>query len=144
MTVFSDNPAVNWLLIGMVLLGLEIFSGTFVLMFFAFGAFAAAAATWLGLLSSIPWQIVFFATLSGAALFFFRGKLRVGLKGRGEDLKSDVGTAVRLEADVLPGDQTEVQYQGARWIAVNETGRPLVKGSDVRVAAVDGVKLIIK
>lgn len=144
MPIFSDNPAINWALIGLILLGLEMFSGTFALMFFAFGAFVTAAVTWLGLIPDASWQIVFFATLSGAALFFFREKLRIGVHGRAQELQSDIGTVVKLEVDVNPGDQTEVEYQGARWIAVNQSGRVLSKGSNVSVAGVDGVKLIIK
>ena len=66
------------------------------------------------------------------------------VNGRNNELKGDVGTAVTIESDVAPGGQTEVQYQGARWIAVNETGQTLSKGSAAKVAQVDGVKLILK
>jgi membrane protein implicated in regulation of membrane protease activity len=133
MDMFSDNLAISWLVLGMVLFGLELFTGTFVVMFFAVGALLTALIAWL-----------IFTVLSGGGLFYFRDKLKIGYKGETGTLKSDVGSAVYLEADVAVGGQIEVQYQGARWLAVNESGRVLTKGSSVKVAQVDGVKLILK
>jgi membrane protein implicated in regulation of membrane protease activity len=141
---FSENPAINWAVLGLLLLGLEMFTGTFVVLFFAIGAFLTAMITWTVVVESMPLQIVVFTVLSAGILFYFRDKIRIGVKGRNNELKGDVGTAVTIESDVAPGGQTEVQYQGARWIAVNETGQTLSKGSAAKVAQVDGVKLILK
>jgi membrane protein implicated in regulation of membrane protease activity len=142
--IFSENPAINWAVIGLLLLGLEMFTGTFVVLFFACGAFVTAAIAWFGLLESYSLQIVVFTVLSGGSLFFFRDKLRLGIKGHKHELQGDIGTAVTIENDVANGAQTEVQYQGARWIAVNESGNALSKGASVKVAKIDGVKLILK
>ncbi len=144
MDMFSENLALSWLVLGMVLFGLELFTGTFVVMFFAVGALLTALIAWLGVIDSLPIQIVIFTLLSGGGLFYFRDKLKIGYKGEIEALKSDVGSVVYLESDVAVGAQTEVQYQGARWPAVNESGRLLTKGSSVKVAQIDGVKLILK
>ena len=144
MDMLSENLALNWLVLGMVLFGLELFTGTFVVMFFAVGALFTALIAWLGIIDSLPIQIVIFTVLSGGGLFYFRDKLKIGYKGETGTLKSDVGSIVYLESDVDVGAQTEVHYQGARWPAVNESGRALTKGSPVKVAQVDGVKLILK
>ena len=144
MDMFSENLALSWLVLGMVLFGLELFTGTFVVMFFAVGALLTALIAWLGVIDSLPIQIVIFTILSGGGLFYFRDKLKIGYKGETGTLKSDIGSVVYLESDVAVGGQTEVQYQGARWLAVNESGRVLAKGSSVKVAQVDGVKLILK
>jgi membrane protein implicated in regulation of membrane protease activity len=144
MMMFSENPAVNWAVVGLLLLGVELFTGTFMVLFFAFGAFLTAAITWLGFLEGEPFQIVIFTVLSVGGLFFFRDKLRVGLKGHKHELQGDIGTSVMIDTDVAPGAQTEVQYQGARWIAVNDSDQVLSRGSSARVSKVDGVKLILK
>lgn len=144
MLVFSDNPALNWAVLGLLLLGLEMFTGTFVVLFFAIGAFLTAALTWLVVIDSSPIQVTVFTVMSAAILFFFRDKVKLGFKSKNEDLKGDVGTSVMVDADVAPGEQTEVQYQGARWIAVNESGQVLTKGASAKVVKVDGVKLILK
>ena len=144
MEMFSENPAINWAVMGLLLLGLEMFTGTFVVLFFSIGAFVTAVITYLVVIESVPLQIVIFTILSCGMLFFFRDKIRMGVHGHNERLKGDIGTFVTLEADVANGSQTEVQYQGARWIAVNDSGKDLTKGSSVRVAHVDGVKLILK
>jgi len=144
MDVFSENLALNWLVLGIVLVGLELFTGTFVVMFFAVGALLTALIAWLGVIDSLPIQIVIFTLLSGGGLFYFRDKLKIGYKGETGTLKSDIGSVVYLDSDVGVGGQTEVHYQGARWPAVNESGRVLTKGSPVKVSKVDGVTLILK
>jgi membrane protein implicated in regulation of membrane protease activity len=144
MNAFSENSALSWLVLGMVLVGLELFTGTFVVMFFSVGAFLTALIAWLGVIDSLPIQIVIFTLLSGGGLFYFRDKLKVGYKDTDGDLKSDVGSVIHLDSDVEAGAQTEVQYQGARWPAVNESGRFLAKGTSIKVAKVDGVTLILK
>ena len=141
---FSENLAMSWLVLGMILLGLELFTGTFVVMFFSVGALLTAFIAWLGVIDSLPIQIVIFTVLSGAGLFYFRDKLKLGYKGETGHLKSDVGSVVYLESDVEAGAQTEVHYQGARWPAINDSGRVLTKGSSIKVAKVDGVKLILR
>lgn len=144
MGLFSENLALSWLLLGFVLLGLELFSGTFVVLLFACGAFLTALLTWLEVVSSLPLQVVVFALLSCGGLFYFRDKLKLAYKGRESELKGDVGSVVQIESDVVAGGQTEVQYQGARWLAVNETGRTLEKGASAKVSQLDGIKLILK
>lgn len=144
MDMFSENTALSWLVLGIVLFGLELFTGTFVVMFFAVGALLTALIAWLGVVDSVPIQIVIFTLLSGGGLFYFRDKLKIGYKGETGVVKSDVGSVVYPESDVAIGAQVEVQYQGARWLAVNESGKVLAKGSPVKVAQVDGVKLILK
>jgi inner membrane protein len=144
MELLSENLSLSWLVFGLLLLGLELFSGTFVVLFFACGAFLTALCTWLGIVTTLQMQIVLFAIFSGGGLFYFRDKLKLAYKDRDGELKGDVGTLIYIDSDVAEGAQTEVQYQGARWPAINESGRFLSKGSRARVAQVDGVKLILK
>lgn len=144
MELFSENLPLSWVVLGFILLGLELFSGTFVVLFFACGAFLTALIAWLGIINSLPIQVVIFAILSCGALFYFRDKLKLAYKGQEGELKGDVGTIIYVESDVPVGAQTEVSYQGARWQAVNESGKPLTKGMSVKVAQIDGIKLILK
>ncbi len=139
-----DSAWINWLVLGFVLLGLEMFTGTFVVLFFAVSAMLTAGLVWLCGIESVPVQVVIFAVCGGAALFLFRGKLRIGFQSKAQELRLDIGTSVAIEDDVAPGGQTEVQYQGTRWLAVNESGRILMKGTRTKVSRVDGNKLLLQ
>ena len=144
MPLAPEGNAIYWIFAGLLLLGIEMLTGTFVVLFFACGAFLTALMTWLKVFDSLSWQLVFFALVSGAALFLFWKKLRLGFSGSKAELTTDVGNSVTLDADVAAGAQTEVQYQGARWTALNESGRDLTKGTSVKVTRVDGLTLILK
>ena len=138
------SPELNWAVIGLLLLGLELFTGTFVVLFFACGAFITALLTWMGVLESQPVQVFVFTVLSAGGLLAFKDKLRRGWGGKQQDLHGDVGVAITLHSDLPAHGQTEVQYQGTPWTAVNESGRDMAKGETVRVVRTDGVKLILK
>ena len=144
MDLFSENLSLSWLVLGFIFLGFELFSGTFVLLLFACGAFLTALISWLGLVESLPIQVVIFALLSFGSLFYFRDKLKIAMKGRDAELKGVFGTVIYFDSYVMEGAQTEVSYQGARWLAVNETGKRLTKGMAVKVDHIDGVKLILR
>lgn len=140
----SMAPALNWAVIGLLLLGLELFTGTFVVLFFACGAFVTALITWAGLVESQPIQVFIFTVLSGGGLLLFKDKLQRGWGGKPQALQGDIGVSVQLDQDLPAHGHCSVQYQGTTWTAVNESDHDRKSGEWVKVHRIDGVKLIIK
>jgi membrane protein implicated in regulation of membrane protease activity len=138
------SPEVTWAVLGLVLLGLEMMTGTFVVLFFACGALVTAFFAWLGVVSGTSAQIFLFAVLSGGGLLVFRDRIHRSWGGSKDTLRGDVHQEVLTEAAVNSGSDFEVSYQGSRWVASNQTGRDLAAGERVKIARVDGVKLVIK
>jgi membrane protein implicated in regulation of membrane protease activity len=144
MTAENLAPEVTWFILGLLLLGLEMLTGTFVVLFFACGALVIALVAWLGLVTSAAAQIFLFALLSGGGLLAFRDRIRRGWGGPKEHLRGDVHQEILVESAVADGADFEVSYQGARWAASNQCGRSLVAGERVKIAKVEGVKLVVK
>ena len=140
----SLSPALTWTVLGLLLLGLEIMTGTFVVLFFAVGALMTALLVWMDLVSGLSSQVFLFALLSCGGLLTFRDRFRRGWGGSKEALHGDVHQEVLVEQAVSEDADFEVSYQGSRWAASNQTGRELRAGERVKIGKVDGVKLIIK
>jgi membrane protein implicated in regulation of membrane protease activity len=138
------SPEVTWTILGLLLLGLEMMTGTFVVLFFACGALVTALLTWFGLVSGASAQIFLFAILSGGGLLAFRDRILRGWGGPKESLRGDIHQEILVEVPVADGADFEVFYQGTRWVASNQSGRALVAGERVKIAKVDGVKLVVK
>ncbi len=137
------SPEIQWFVVGLLLVALELFTGTFVVLFFAVGAFATALLSLTGFVSAPTTQIIAFTILSAGGLLMFKDKLKRGWGGGSAKLTGDLGSHLVMPQDLDVNGTCEVHYQGAAWSAVNESGRPLKKGDRVVIARVDGVKLII-
>ena len=136
-----------WLLIGLGLLGLELFTpGGFYVMFFGAGALVVGVLVGVGA-GGPPWlQWLFFSVVSIVSLLLFRGRLRgmtkAGAPGRPVDtLEGEVATPLE---DLAPGAVGKVELRGTAWTAHNADTRPLAKGQRCRVARVDGLTLWIQ
>ena len=144
METISWSSYLVWIVIGLILLGIELVTTTFVIMFFAVGAFVVAGLAWANIIDSLALQLVVFGGLSVAGLFFFKEKLKTAWSRRSSDnYQVDAGALLTLETSIAPGAQAEVNYQGSKWTAINESGRELNAGENVQIARVDGLKLIL-
>lgn len=145
METLSWSSYLVWIVIGLILLGIELVTTTFVMMFFAVGAFVVAVLAWANIIDSLSLQLVVFGGLSVAGLFFFKEKLKTAWSRRSssDNYQVDAGAILTLETSIAPGAQAEVNYQGSKWTAINESGRELSAGENVEIARVDGLKLIL-
>jgi membrane protein implicated in regulation of membrane protease activity len=138
------SPEISWFVLGMLLLGGELLSGTFVLMFFSGSALVISLLVWMGLLTSVTWQLVGFGLLSLAALFMFKDKVKAALQGKSvNSYKGDFGETVVVEVDIPAGGHAVAKYQGSEWTIVNSTNRMLCAGETVKIQRVEGVKLMV-
>jgi inner membrane protein len=121
------DPALYWLIIGVMLFFLEMAVPGFILFFFGLGAFVTALVTWLTPIS-IAWQLALFIVTSLIALWSLRDIIQKKFlapkvedeEGEGED--EDVIVPIAGEKGVVsvtiaPPAEGQVKYSGTFWRA---------------------------
>jgi membrane protein implicated in regulation of membrane protease activity len=110
------EPYLAWIIAGFVLVIIELLTGTFYLLVFGAGAFAAAAIAWAG--AGFFVQAVAACAVALAGTAWVRAWHARQKKGEVEDNLLDRGQPVVLEAwvDAAAG-RARVQYRGASWDA---------------------------
>lgn len=139
---FSLPPSLLWAILGLILVGAEVFTGTFILLFLGVAAVLVAIFKAFGL-SNLSLEIILFSVFSLCGLILFRRKL-VQSFSRNRPFSIDENKILILSADIPVGEETEIQYQGAPWLAFNPGPDPLHKGDRVWIERTEGVKLIVR
>ena len=129
------DPALIWAVIGLVLVIVELLTGTFYLLMLGVAAFGAAGAAWLGYdfaVQSIVGSVVAAVGCYGVHIYRKRN--------RAEQMPSiDSGMPASFESWVDAGARlARVRYRGASWDARVEGGEALEPGATVYVLAADG------
>ena len=129
------DHAVVWAVVGLVLVIVELLTGTFYLLVLGIAAFGAALAAWLGLQFSAQSII---AALIGAIGCY--GVHLYRAKNRAEQMAPiDAGMPASFESWLDAGARlARVRYRGASWDARVEGGDALEPGVTVYVLAADG------
>jgi len=129
---------VYWFLLGLVLLGLEMVTGTFYLLMVSIAMAVGGFAALLGL--SIAWQL----TLAAVAVIAGTILLRRWKKVRG-NVKTDVGLDVGQPVKVLAwqdNGSARVFYRGAEWNAESESAE-MPRDGTLYIKAVRGSSLVL-
>ena len=143
------NSTWVWGIIGIVLLGLEIATGTFYIVWFGVAALCTAAAVWLLPTMALSLQFVLFAALAVSSLAIWKlnykkteTHARVG-QAQGEEI-GRVGTVINACGPNQTGLIRFTQgLMGAReWVTVSH--QPIAAGTEARVVAVEGNALRIE
>lgn len=129
------NPAIWWGIVVLVLIGSEMFTGTFYLLMLALGAIVGAVAALAGL--DLNWQILLAsvtAILATGLLHMRRYKNpRSANYAENKDAIIDIGETVEV-THWSPEQTTQVKYRGATWSArwvgqgQPQTGRCIIRG----------------
>jgi membrane protein implicated in regulation of membrane protease activity len=129
------DHAVVWAVVGLVLVIVELLTGTFYLLVLGIAAFGAALAAWLGLQFSAQSII---AALIGAIGCY--GVHLYRARNRAEQMAPiDAGMPASFESWLDAGARlARVRYRGASWDARVEGGDALEPGATVYVLAADG------
>lgn len=137
-----------WLVLGIGLLGVEMFviDAQFYLVFVGL---SAAVVGLLGLAGiDLPsWmQWLTFSALAIVAMLAFRRRLYEMLRGAAGtvDERLTVGDRVVIPTRLEPGQSGRVDYRGSSWSARNTGSVAIEAGSEVVIAAVDGLTLHVK
>jgi len=137
-----------WGALGLILLAIEMATGTFYVLWFGVAALCASVATWIFPELSQALQFTFFAVLSLGSLAIWRRyykkteiHYRVG-QAQGEEI-GRIGTVVKATSATHSGTIRFAQgLMGSReWIALSD--EPIEAGSDATVVAVEGNTLRI-
>ncbi len=130
-------PHVFWWVLALLLVALELTTGTFYLLLYGVAAGAAGLAGWLGM--GVEWQLLVAAAIAAAGTFALRRWRNPSSGGPGlQDL--DIGRQVQVES--WSAGRGQVRYRGTEWDAEAENAavdpaRPLY------VRAIRGTMLVV-
>lgn len=139
--------AVAWLVVALVLIGIEVATLTFVALYPALGALAAAVAGLFG--AGIGIQFAVFAVVTVATLLLTRKPLRRMMRNT-PLVASNADTVLGKRAVVIvaieagPGQRGQVRVGTEHWSARAEDERPIAEGVTVEVSGIDGVALVVR
>jgi membrane protein implicated in regulation of membrane protease activity len=134
------DPALAWAALGLLLVIVELLTGTFYLLMLGVAAFGAAGAAWLGYdfaVQSIVGSV--FAAVGCYGVHVYR------VKNRAEQMPSiDAGMPANFESWIDAGARlARVRYRGASWDARVEGAEALEPGATVYVLATQGNTLTV-
>lgn len=135
------SPVVVWTVVGLILVVLELFTTTFVLVFFGIAALITAILPLAGHHHLVA-ELLVFSLLAILGIFLFRSKVVAGFQSK-QELTLDHERLVILTEDVGAAGTATLFYQGAPWTVVNESSQDLKKGQKVRITKTEGVKLFV-
>lgn len=140
-------PWWGWLVIGVGLLGVEMFviDAQFYLVFIGV---AAAIVGLIGTGATIPaWlQWLVFAALSVLAMVAFRRRVYVLVRGRTGVVDERVthGDRVLVPQRLAPAESCRVEYRGSTWTARNVDQSVIEAGKEAVIVQVEGLTLHVK
>jgi inner membrane protein len=134
-----------WLAGGVALVAVEVAAPTgFFVMFFGAGALLVGALAWLGVVTSLPLQVLAFTVLSVLSLLLFRAPLqRMTQSPPSSNVDSLIGVPAIVQERLSPGVVGRVEVRGTMWAARNTSAVTLDPGQRARVSAVDGLTLAV-
>jgi membrane protein implicated in regulation of membrane protease activity len=124
-----------WAIAGLVLVIVELLTGTFYLLMLALAAFGAAAAAWLGF--EFPIQALVAAAVAGVGCW---GVHLYRARDRGAKMAPiDAGMPASFETWIDSGSRlARVRYRGASWDAHVEGAETVEPGAMLYVLSADG------
>jgi membrane protein implicated in regulation of membrane protease activity len=137
----------QWWLVGAIVLAVvEMVTAGFFVIWFAIGCLAAMVASWLG--AGAIAQGLSFVVVSGLLVLMTRPVVERLVFGRGREPRSAVdalpGQMGTVTAPVAPLSPGLVRVGGEVWTAVPAGEAEIPAGTRVRVARVEGVKLVVE
>ena len=141
-------PWWGWLILGVGLLGIEMF-GIDLQFYLVFLGVSAAVVGLLGLAGvAMPdWvQWLLFAALAIIAMVVFRRRVYELVRGQGGHVQERItsGDKVVVPVRLEPGQTCRVDYRGTTWTARNADVLPIAAGSEAVISTVDDLTLHLK
>jgi len=133
-----------WVIFGVVLLILEIFTTSFYSIFFGIGALVTALFVYLGFADELPTQVIIFALSSIVSLLFFRKRILELFTKNNSEFNEIINEFAKVSKEIPTAGEGKVFFRGSDWIAYNADGRSIVEGSKVVIKKIDGIKLIVE
>jgi membrane protein implicated in regulation of membrane protease activity len=142
-------PWWGWLILGIGLLGVEMFvvDAQFYLVFLGVAAAVVGLAGLVGIALPEWAQWLTFAALALVAMLGFRKRVYEVVRGRGAaqvDAPVKAGDRVRVPIRIEPGQTGRVDYRGSSWTARNVDSRAIEADTEALISQVDGLTLLVK
>ncbi len=134
-----------WVILGIAACILEMLTPGFVLLCLGIGAFAAAITDAIGL-NDLKVQVSVLAAATLISFFLLRPVLKRWLLSKGDDTNVDAlaGREGSVTKQIEAGGFGDVRVGSEIWRAETADGSALEKGSRVRVAQVEGNRVIVE
>lgn len=135
-----------WILAGLALLGLELLSGTFFLLFLGAAALLIGLFAVFGGSGPLWMEWLLFFILSAALVFLLRRPLlgRFRIESDPRDIDALVGGTAVASESIPPGEIGKVEMRGTSWSARNAGQIPLAAGQRCVVTGVQGLSLAVR
>jgi membrane protein implicated in regulation of membrane protease activity len=133
-----------WVIIGVSLLIIEIFSVSFFAVFFGVGALVTALLTYINLTNDTVVQIVTFLIVSVVSLLFFRKQILESFHKKGEQYSELINEKAKVSTAIPAKGEGKVFYRGSDWIAEATSEVAIPEGNMVKITKVDGIRLLVE
>jgi membrane protein implicated in regulation of membrane protease activity len=133
-----------WVIMGVALLIIEIFSVSFFAVFFGLGALVTALLTYINLTNDTAVQIVTFLIVSVVSLLFFRKQILESFHKKGEQYSELVNEKAKVSTAIPAKGEGKVFYRGSDWIAEATSEVAIPEGNMVKITKVDGIRLLVE
>ncbi|APF18701.1 protein of unknown function DUF107 [Caldithrix abyssi DSM 13497] len=136
-----------WIILGIILFIVEIFTPGFLLATFGIGCLIAAIPAALEL--HFLWQILTFSVATFLSFLVVRPLYLKLIFPKQQQIPTNVDALIGKEGVVIqPIDnlqnQGRVKVGGEDWKALSKSGEALAQNTVVKIVAIDGVKLIVE
>lgn len=143
---FTSNLWLVWTLVCVLALILEVTSGTFYLMCFSIGASCSIVLSLFA--SPFYLQVILFAFASAVCVFCVRPFAVKYLHPTTSDRTSNAEALIGREGIIIEPITAEkpgyVKVDGDEWRAVSANGESIVKGTVVRIKAMDSIIVTVE
>ncbi len=142
---FTTNIWLLWFIASLVLMSLELTSGDFYIICFAFGALASIIAALIGLPFWV--QVLVWVCASLLCLFFVRPPLVKHLHGNMKERKSNadalIGKHGKVTETIPANGHGYVKIDGDEWRSISADGQEIPAGTTVQVVSRDSIILTV-
>ncbi|WP_319585221.1 NfeD family protein [uncultured Desulfobulbus sp.] len=138
--IINFSPWLIWFLTGIAIMLAELAVPGFVIIFFGLGCLGAAVVAAIApdaytaqLIAFLIVSLTSLVTLRKIAMRIFVGRSEVSENN--ETGNVSVGTRIKIDQDIEPGQEARVRYRGTMWTAISEERIPA--GSEAEIVGVD-------
>ena len=134
------QPALAWILAGLLLVVLELMTGTFYLLILGISAMVGALAAFLDQPFWVEALVASIAAIAGGVLV--NRYHRLANASSPKDISNDIGEKVTIESWVSESQRlARVRYRGTIWDAEVIGSDPIASGAMLYVVATEGSRL---
>ena len=136
------GEVIIWILVAVFVIAIDIFTSSFIFMWFSIGALIATILSLLG--ASVTWQIVSFLIVSVATVSigypWAKKKFKADMNHVPTMEQTYIGKVMIAEEDMQ--ENSRIKVSGVYWTAYNK-GKTIKKGEKYTITGIEGNKLIV-